>query len=85
MSVQEKYSTENASIKSINRMITDKVVPQMKRSGVNDNTRTIYDLKHVSVTLAEIKETSSSPEVQTLVDQIQKQIEDLSVKLFVNE
>lgn len=85
LSIQERYSTENAAITSINRMITDRVVPQMKRSGSNDNVRTIYDLKHVSVTLAQIKETSESPEVQTIVDQIQKQIEDLSVKLFVNE
>jgi len=85
LSIQERYSTENAAITSINRMITDRVVPQIKRSGNYENTRTIYDLKHVSVTLAQIKETSESPEVQTLVDQIQKQIEDLSVKLFVNE
>jgi hypothetical protein len=83
--LQERFSTENAVITTINRMITDKVIPEMKRSGSNDNIRIIYDLKHVSVTLDQIKETSQSPEVKSLVDQIQLQIENLSVKLFVNE
>lgn len=84
-SLQERFSTENAVVTTINRMITDKVIPEMKRSGSNDNIRTIYDLKHVSVALDLIKETSQSPEVKSLVDQIQLQIENLSVKLFVNE
>lgn len=85
LSIQERYSTKNAAITTINRMITDKVVPEMKRSGSNDNIRTIYDLKHVSVTLDQIKETSESTEVKSIVDQIQLQIETLSVKLFVKE
>ncbi len=85
LSVQERFSTENASVKTINRMITDKVVPEMKRSGHSDTVRSIYDLKHIVVTLEQVKETSRNPEVKTMVDQLQKQIEDLSVKIFVHE
>ena len=85
LAVQERFSTENAAITSINRMITDRVVPRMAETGKNDNIRTIYELKHMMLTLDQIKETSMSPDVKTLIDQVKLQVEDLSVKLFVNE
>ncbi len=85
LSVQEKFSSENASIRAINQMIADTVVPGMKSYNHNDVVRTIYDLKHIMVTLEEIKETSRNEEIKTMVDQLRKQIEDLSVKLFVHK
>ncbi len=85
LSIQEKLSSENASIKAINQMIANTVVPRMKSSNHNDIVRTIYDLKHMSVTLEQIKETSRNEEIKAMVDQLKKQIEDLSVKLFVHK
>ncbi len=85
LSVQEKFSSENASIRTINQMIANTVVPSMKSSNHNDIVRTIYDLKHIVVTLEQIKETSKNEEIKAMVDQLRKQIEDLSVKLFVHK
>ncbi|MBU2490837.1 MAG: hypothetical protein KKA60_15745 [Proteobacteria bacterium] len=83
--LSQDRGVEKASVESINRMVTDTVVPEMKRSRERDLVNAIYDLKHVQVTLEQIKETSDNEEIQVMVDQIKKQVEELSVKLFVHE
>ncbi len=78
-------AVEKASVTSINRMITDTVVPEMKRSRERDLTSAIYDLKRVEVTLEEIKEITDNEEIKIMVDKMKKEVEELSVKLFVHE
>ncbi len=84
-SVMARFSSKNESIKSINRVITDTIVPEMKRSGSSDTMRAVYDLKHILLTLDRIKESSKNEEIKTMVEQLKKQIEELSVKIFVHE
>ncbi|MEW5734628.1 MAG: hypothetical protein AB1921_07220 [Thermodesulfobacteriota bacterium] len=83
--LSERFSPKEEAITSINQMITNSVVPEMKRSRERDVLDSLYELKQVSIVLEKLKETSRNPEVKAQVDQIRKQIEDLSVKMFVHE
>ena len=85
LSLQERFSTEDDAIEAINQMISEILVPGVKKATERDVIGQIYDLKRVVVTLEEIKETSENPEVQAMVDQLRKDIEELNVKLFVHE
>ncbi len=85
LSLQERFSTEDEAIEAINQMISETLMPGVKKATERDVIGHIYDLKRVMVTLEEIKETSENPEVQAMVDQLRKDIETLNVKLFVHE
>lgn len=83
--LSERFAPDSQAIGGMNQMITDQVVPEMKRSRERDLIDSLYELKHISVTLEKLKESSKNPEVKAQVDQLRKQIEDLSVKMFVHE
>lgn len=85
LSVQERMFSKSKSLKSINSMLSNVVVPEIKKSKHIDTVKTIYELKHIMITLEQLKETSESPEIKMQVDQLMKQIEDLSVKAFIHE
>lgn len=80
-----RMSSDRAAISSMNQMVTDSVVPEMRRSRRIDLVNMVYDLKGVSVTLEKIKETSNNEEIRAMVDKLRKDIEDLSVKIYVYE
>lgn len=85
LSFSDKMSTKNDSLVSINRMMTDSVVPEMKRAREKDMVDAVYDLKHVSVTLEKLRDTSRNPEVKTMIEKLRKDVEEISVKIYVHE
>lgn len=84
-SLQEKFSSKNASLNTMNQMITDKLVPNVKQTSERDLVGHIYDMKRMMVTLEEIKETSKSEEIRTMITKLQRDIEEINIKLFVLE
>lgn len=85
IALQEKFSSRYDALDSINQMITDTLVPGVKKATERDVIGHIYDLKRVMVTLEEIKEASENEDVKAMVDKLRKDIEELNVKLFVHE
>ena len=85
LALQQKLSSDRNAIKSINQTITNTVLPQVKKSSNRDMVDTVYELKEVMITLEKIKETSTNPEVKSRIDQLQKDIQELSVKIIVHE
>jgi hypothetical protein len=83
--VQEKIFSDNKAMKSINSTISNVIVPEMNKMKDLANVDTIYELKLVMVTLEKLRETSESDEIKMQVEQIMKQIEDLSIKALVHE
>ncbi len=77
--------TKNDSLASLNGMMTDKVVPEMKRARELEVVNEVYELKHISVTLQKIRDTTKNEEVKTMIEKLRKDIEDISVKIYVHE
>ena len=85
ITVQEKMFSKSKSMQSINSMLSNVVVPEINKSKHIDTIRTIYELKHMMITLEQLKETTESQEIKMQVDQLLKQVEDLSVKAFIHD
>ena len=85
LTVQDRLSSKRFAVETINNLLTETVIPATERGQHEDMVRTLYDLKHVVTTLEQIKEASQNEEVGAMVDTIKKQVEALSVKIFVHE
>ncbi len=83
--LHDRWSSRDDAMDVINQMITDTVVPGVKKASEHDVIGHIYDLKRVIVTLEEVKETSTNQEIKAMVDKLRKEIEELNVKLLVHE
>ncbi len=82
--VQEKIFSDKKVMKSINGTISNVIVPEMKKTKDLATVQTIYELKQIIVTLEKLRETTDSDEIKMQVEQIMKQIEDLSIKAFIH-
>ena len=84
--VHEKLSsTDREAVLSISETVSGKVMPGLKSAEERAAVNSVYELKRMTVTLDEIRETSTDEEVKAGIDKLKRDIEELSVKILVHE
>jgi hypothetical protein len=83
--IQERMSSTESAVQSVNQTVTNTVVPQLKKATDRDTVNSIYELKRMVITLDEIKETSDNEEVRAMIDKMKMDLDELGVKLLVHE
>jgi hypothetical protein len=69
----------------MNHALTDTVMPQIKKARERDTVAAVFEMKRMMVTLDEIKETSTDPELRSRIDQLKMDMEEVAVRLMVSE
>ena len=85
LSIQGRMSSSRNAVQSVNQTMTNTVVPQLKKATDRATVNSVYEIKHMVITLDEMKETSENEELRTLIDRIKIDLEELGVKILVHE
>ena len=85
LALQEKFMGPQTALQALNQTVTRTLAPELKKAANRDAVNTVYELKRMTVTLDEIRDTNANPEVRAKIDKLKIELQDLSVKLLVAE
>ncbi len=85
LAIQGRFASTHRAVKSVNKTVTRTVVPDLKKANERAMLNSLYELKRISVSLDEIRETSTNEEIKSRIDQLKMDIDELAVKILVHE